>query len=321
MNFAIVGTNFISDKFAEAAGRVSDANIIAVYSRKAETADNFASRYGIKKRYTDYEKMLSDDDIDAVYIASPTFMHKEHSEKAIKANKAVLCEKMICATEEEFYALKAVKEQYNGIIIEAMRCDFDPLLLKVRELLPKIGKIKSVFFEYRQYSSRYDRFLEGEILNAFDPSIKNSALADIGIYPLHFCVSLFGAPQKISSKSVFLHNGFEGSGDISLNYSDMEARIIYSKTFEGENISKIEGEGGTVTFDKINEPQLLTITYKDGKKETFTPPKNSLNMAIEIAEFIKIAKGDIKYGERLFAALSDVMACVGEVYRQNNIFT
>ncbi len=321
MNFAIIGTNFISDNFAEAAERVDGANIAAVYSRKKETANSFAERHGIKKCYTSYEEMLSDADIDAVYIASPTFMHKDHAILAMKAGKAVLCEKMICATEEEFFELKAAKEAYNATVIEAMRCDFDPLLLKVKELLPQIGKIKNAFFEYRQYSRRYDKFLQGEILNAFDPSIKNSALADIGIYPLHFCISLFGAPKNISSKSEFLHNGFEGSGDIYLDYGDMAARIVYSKIFEGENISKIEGEHGFITFDKINEPKLLTLTLKSGKTETFVPPQDSLNMACEIADFIKIAESDKEYGDRLFGTLSDVMKCVGEVYRQNNIFT
>ncbi len=321
MNFGIVGTNFISDNFAEASSRVESARILAVYSRARDTAEAFAERHGIERLYTDYSAMLDDADIDAVYIASPTMCHKDQAILAMERGKAVLCEKMICATEEEFRELCEAKERTGGTVIEAMRCDFDPLLSLVRELLPRLGRIKRACFEYRQYSSRYDKFLKGEVMNAFDPSMKNSALADIGIYPLHFCISLLGEPLSVNSKSEFLHNGFEGCGKITLGYDGMDAQILYSKITEGKNISSIEGELGTLSFDKINEPKTLTLNLNDGNKHIFKAPHGSLNLANEIREFIKIAKGDAEYGDKLFDVTKRVMKCVGTVYKQNNIFT
>ena len=71
IRFAIVGTNFISDRFAEAVKTSGCAEIVAVFSRKLNTGRHFADKYGIKKVFCDYTAMLSDGDIDAVYIASP----------------------------------------------------------------------------------------------------------------------------------------------------------------------------------------------------------------------------------------------------------
>ena len=204
MNFAIVGTNFISDRFADAAKPVKEANIIAVYSRASESGAEFANRHNIQRVFTSYEEMLSKDDIDAIYSASPTMCHKEQAILAMKHGKAVLCEKMICATKEEFSELKEAKDMYGGFIIEAMRCDFDPIIAEVKKQIHSIGKLKEAHFDFCQYSSRYDDFLKGIVRNAFNPEMKNSSLADIGIYPLHVCIDLLGAPDKIHSRSRFL---------------------------------------------------------------------------------------------------------------------
>ena len=54
--------------------------------------------------------------------------------------------------------------------------------------------------------------------------MKNTALADIGIYPLHVCTLLFGVPSSVGARSLFLENGFEAMGNITLSYGDMLAR-------------------------------------------------------------------------------------------------
>lgn len=318
MKFAVVGTNFISDRFAEACEGLENAKIEAVYSRKRDTGEAFAKKHSIPYVYTDYEEMLKSANTDAVYIASPTMLHKEHSILAMRYGKAVLCEKMITATLSEFCELCEAKERYGATVVEAMRCDFDVLLKRLPGLLPSIGRIKRARLEFCQYSSRYDSFLAGTVLNAFDPKMKNSALADIGIYPLHLCISLFGEPRSITASSQFLHNGFEGSGNISLDYGDFVADVAYSKTFEGENVSRIEGEGGTILIGRVNEPRYITV-INDGVETLISAPEGSSNMRNEIAEFIRMATEDKNGADRLFALSASVMRWVDEAYRQIGI--
>ena len=94
IRFGIIGTNFISDWMADAALKVDGIELAAVFSRKAETGRAFAQKHGIGTVYTDLSQMLSSD-IDAVYVASPTFKHYAHSLAALNAGKHVLCEKML----------------------------------------------------------------------------------------------------------------------------------------------------------------------------------------------------------------------------------
>ena len=320
MNIAIVGTNFISDRFAEAAQLTEGVTIGAVYSRGLDTGCAFARRHGIEKVYTSYSEMCNDSALDAVYIASPTMCHSEHAALALRAGLAVLCEKMICATYREFLFLDEVRRNTGGIIIEAMRCDFDRRLGFIKENLPRLGKIKHARLEYRQYSSRYDSFLSGVVLNAFDPKMKNSALADIGIYPLHYCVSLFGEPCSVSASGEFLSNGFLGSGEIRLDYGEFSVDIVYSKTAEGENVSRIEGEHGTACFDKINEPTYAVI-YIDGSEIPFATENGTVtnNMADEISAFRDIVSGARNDAERLWHDTAITMKLVGYIYGQLNV--
>ena len=315
IRFAIVGTNFISDRFAEAVKASECAEIVAVFSRKLDTGRHFADKYGIKKVYYDYSAMLSDGDIDAVYIASPTVCHSEHAKAALMAGKHVLCEKMITTTEAELASLIDLARLSGLVLLEAMRPDFDPAFDALRSALAKIGRIRRATLEFCQYSSRYDRFLAGEVLNAFDPKMKNSALADIGIYPLHLAVSLFGSPRSLLASAVFLVNGFEGSGSITLDYGDKLCQVIYSKITDSVNPSVIEGEGGSITIDRINAPTRITLRLRGD--EVIDLPIDSVanNMVYEVAAFARMVLGQAS-PDGYLAVSKDSLNLVERAYSQ-----
>lgn len=299
IRFATVGTNFISDRFAEALALSDGAELAAVYSRKFDTGAAFAQKYGVKTVYTDYMTLLGDEGIDAVYIASPNVCHSEQASLALESGKHVLCEKAIASDLPGFLRQRRAQERSGRVLLEAMRPDFDPALEVIRSAMSRIGRIRRVKLEYCQYSSRYDRFKRGEVLNAFDPKLKNSALADIGIYPLHACIALFGAPSAVDAHSLFLDNGFEGMGNIYLSYSGMSANIIYSKITDSVNPSVIEGEDGSVTFDKINSPSKIILHMRGAEPAVldYSPVPN--NMIYEIDAFCKAIGGELDFGRYL----------------------
>ena len=80
---------------------------------------------------------------------------------------------------------------------EAIINQYVPNFYKIKELLPKLGKIKIVECNFSQYSSRYNAFKEGNILPAFDYTKSGGALMDLNIYNIHFVVGLFGKPMNI----------------------------------------------------------------------------------------------------------------------------
>ena len=316
MNIAVVGTNFISDRFVTAAMEARDVNIGAVYSRKSDTGAAFARKYGIERVYTDYREMLFDESLDAVYIASPTMCHRDQASDALRAGLAVLCEKAVCATYGEFLSLDRVRRETGGIIIEAMRPDFDMRHSFIKSNISALGEIRGAELEYRQYSSRYDSFLRGTVMNAFDPKMKNSALADIGIYPLHCCVSLFGEPLSVSSTGEFLHNGFLARGESVLNYGTFDVKISYSKIDEGENVSVIRGERCDIRFDRINEPTYVKISAQ-GREYVYPKDVSEYgNMDDEICAFRDIVSGVRTDADKLWDTTARTMRTMTEIYSE-----
>lgn len=75
--------------------------------------------------------------------------------------------------------------RYGVVLMEAMIATLNPNFRIVREQLPRLGTIRRYFASYCQYSSRYDKFREGVVLNAFDPSLSNGAMMDIGVYTVY----------------------------------------------------------------------------------------------------------------------------------------
>ena len=315
--FAIVGTNFISDAFIDAAKKSKKCTVSAIYSRTQERGEAFAKKHGLAKIYTDFDEMLRDSEIDAVYIASPTFLHSEMAKKALFAGKSALVEKMIATSYEEFSEIKDASEATGAFFLEAMRPDFDKTFDIIEKNLHKIGKITDVKLEFCQYSSRYDNYKRGIVENAFNPKIKNSALSDIGIYPLHLAIRLFGEPSLILAKSSFLENGFEAEGILTLRYTDFDAKISYSKIFESENISYIKGEYGTISFGKINAPKFLSIVI-NGKEtiEDFTPESD--NILTEIDAFCDTVLGETKH-LRFLNVSESTMKAVDAIYKKAGI--
>ena len=79
VRFGVVGTNFISDWVIAGARQDERFELVAVYSRTQETADAFASKHNIPYTFTSLEEMAKSPLIDAVYIASPNFLHASQS--------------------------------------------------------------------------------------------------------------------------------------------------------------------------------------------------------------------------------------------------
>ncbi len=317
MRFGIIGTNFISDWFVTQSKAVSGVEAIAVYSRKADTGAAFAEKHGISHVFSDIDEFMASGLFDAVYVASPTFMHAEHSMLAAENGKHVLCEKMIAVSLSEFLCMKAQAEKHGTVLLEAMRPIYDPALCLIEAEIEKLGGMVGASIEYLQYSSRYDKFKMGIVENAFDPSMKNSALADIGSYPLSVCVRLFGMPDSLEAKSVFLENGFEGEGHAVLKYGSREVDIIYSKIRNGTRPSKIECKLGYITFDPVRAPRDIRV-FRGGACEILSIPEPIENMHYEVQAFYDCVVGRRELLPELLHT-ERVMRCVDMIYTSAEI--
>lgn len=317
IKLGVIGTNFVSDWLCDSV-KLSEGIINhAVYSRTQEKGSEFAEKHGMSAVYTDMEEFLSSD-IDAVYIASPNFLHYPYAKNAILHGKHVLLEKPAALNEADFNELDRLAHENGVVLIEAMRPGHDPAMEEARGAMDKIGTIRRAVFDFCQYSSRYDRFKAGEILNAFRPELGNAAIMDIGCYAIHSCVMLFGKPDSIYARSVKLHNGFEGMGTIFLEYGDMQAEIVYSKITESYNPSVITGEDGVVLLGKLSTMDGVSMNLRGEEKQVLVPLRDTCNMIYEVADFVRIINGELsadKFNENTRITLS----IMDEARRQNGV--
>ena len=160
VRFGVVGTNFITDWVIAGARQDNRFELVAVYSRKQETADAFAVKHQIPYTFTSLEEMAESPLIDAVYIASPNFLHAEQSILCMKHGKHVLCEKPFASNAREVREMVAASEEYDVTLMEAMKPTLTPNFRSVLENLGRLGTIRRYFSCYCQYSSRYDKFKE-----------------------------------------------------------------------------------------------------------------------------------------------------------------
>ncbi|WP_411345629.1 Gfo/Idh/MocA family protein [Paenibacillus sp. WLX1005] len=288
VRFGIIGTNFITERFIEAAKRNEDFELTALYSRTGERAAQFGQKYGIPHHYTDLQEMLDSGNIDAVYIASPNSLHAEQAIQCMDNGKHVLCEKPLASNVAEVQDMINAARRNGVALMEAIKSALMPNFVALHNSLPKLGQVRRYFANYGQYSSRYDAYKEGNIQNAFRPEFSNGSLMDLGVYCIYPLAVLFGRPNTVRATGVMLESGVDGEGSIIASYDDMDAVIMYSKITDSSLPSEIQGELGSIRIDKISEPNQIVMTYRGGFAENLHVTQYEPPMYYEIREFLDL---------------------------------
>ncbi len=290
LRFGIIGTNFIVDWVLEAARLDPRFQPVAVYSRTQEQADTFAEKHAIPHTFTSLEQMAQSPLIDAVYIASPNSLHAAYSILFMQHGKHVLCEKPLASNADEVIKMIDTAKKNRVALMEAMKPTLTPNFLAIKQHVKDIGTIRRYFSCYCQYSSRYDKLKEGVVLNAFDPTLSNGAVMDLGVYTIYPMVALFGRPKKISATGLKLSTGVDGQGAVNFEYEAMNATILYSKIADSLLPTEIQGEEGTIIADRINTIGSVMLHERNGKKVDLTVSENKNEYYYEIAEFINLVE-------------------------------
>ena len=287
MRFGIIGTNWITDRFIKAAKQHPEFTIGAIYSRTEETGREFAEKYKVGHVYTNMAEMFQSGEIDAVYIATPNAFHAEQSILAMENGIHVLCEKPAVTSLNEMDQVIEASQKYQTTFMEAMKSTVSPSFLNLKKNLDKIGQIRRFVFHYNQYSSRYDKYKEGIIENAFKPELGNGAKTDLGVYCIAPLIHLAGEPESVLKNKHLLSTGAEGQGSMILNYNGFEAIVMYSKISDSYQPSEIQGEKGVIEIDRISDPKKIMIKYRDGRTEDISVDHEFDTMYYETVEFIK----------------------------------
>lgn len=290
IRFAVVGTNWITERFIDAAHESGKMKLSAVYSRRLEQAQAFAANYNVEYCFDNLQQLAEAEEIDAVYIASPNSLHCQQSLLFLSHKKHVICEKPLASNLREVDSMIACARANQVVLFEAYKTAYLPNFQVLQQQLPKLGTLRKAFLNYCQYSSRYPRYLAGEHPNTFNPSFSNGSIMDIGYYCLASAVTLWGEPLALSASATLLSSGVDGHGSVSLNYGDFDVVIFHSKVSNSDIPSEIQGEEGTLIVERISECQALSLTPRGGQRQDLTQPQHINTMLYEAIRFAELVE-------------------------------
>ncbi|GLT14673.1 Gfo/Idh/MocA family protein [Vibrio algivorus] len=291
LRLAIIGTNWITERFVQAAIEVNEFELTAVYSRTEARASEFASPFNAQAQYfTDLQAMAESDVFDAVYIASPNALHYEQSVLMLENGKHVICEKPIASNITQAEHMYQVAEQNGVVLFEAFKTEYLPNFQLINQNLDKLGKLHKVFINYCQYSSRYQRYLDGENPNTFNPAFSNGSIMDIGFYCVSSAVALFGEPETIKASAHLLDSGVDAHGTVILNYKEHDVVISHSKVSDSNIPSEIQGEAGSMIIEHISECDHIVLKLRGEDAVTLTVPQVENTMTYEASIFAEQIK-------------------------------
>ena len=320
LKYATIGTSFIAEQFVTGANATGQFRLAAVYSRNSNTGLVFAKKFGCNKVYTSLENLAKDENIDAVYVASPNSFHAEQSELLLRAGKHVICEKPITTSAAEYKRLKSLADEKGLIYMEAIIPIYNSSRRLIKNALKEIGNISMVKIDYCQRSSRYDRFMNGEHVNIFDMSLHAGTLMDLGVYCVYAAIDLFGEPNNIKASASFLKNGADGGGVAIFEYDKFIASLTYSKTGQSVAPTEIVGDNGSIIMETAVYYQDAYLVKQGKKTPLFYNLSKETLMGYEAAAFYDFINGKrLDEYEQNSKITESVHACMDKIKKKANI--
>ena len=319
MKFGIIGTNFVSDMIIKAGETLEDFKISAICSRTLENAKSFAKKYKVDYYTNDYKTFL-EQDLDAVYIAVPNVLHKDIAIFFLENKIPVFCEKPMGSNVDEVKAMIAASRANNTLLVEGVVPLYTEGFKVVKDNLKEIGQVRRAIISMGQYSSRYDAYRQGNVLNAFKPDLANGSIMDIGIYPLSFAMGLFGPPKSVFANAYMLESKVDGLGSLILNYPDKEVIVMHSKITDQLLLSEIQGEDGIIQFDHASLTRKVILKKRnEAERVIFEDDRQDL-MYYELKAFIEAAKqGLVEVPHVRHQMILDVHTVLTEARRQTKV--
>ncbi|MBQ9493516.1 MAG: Gfo/Idh/MocA family oxidoreductase [Oscillibacter sp.] len=296
MKLGVTGTGMIA-KEALPVLRKLGMDIVALCGtpRSAETVRELCVRYRIPKGTADFAELLSDAEVDTVYLAVPNSLHFSMAKQALNAGKHVILEKPLTDNVRDATELAELSRTRGRLLFEAVTTRLHPNYQAVRDFLPEIGTVKLVQCNFSQYSSRYDAFARGETPVSFDPAKSGGALMDLNLYNFHYIVGLFGKPRSVTYRAN-IERGIDTSGAALLDYGAFQAVSVAAKDSASPCHCVIQGVKGCIVQDtpaNLCGPVTLRL---NGGEEKFRNDFHGHRMEPEFERFARAIDG----GDRAF---------------------
>ena len=281
IRWAVMGTGFIANRFAQGLGEVQDGVLAAVVSRDAARGQAFADRYGGEAVYTDLEQMLQAVKPDVLYVATPNDCHFGAIMTALNAGVNVLSEKPMVDNRAQLDRVTALAKAKDLFLMEGMWTRCFPAVRQARAWIAegRIGRPLTVraFFEMHADPNDWQWWKAG-LEHA------GGALRDVGIYSLAMADMVF---PKVPAR---VHTAMDSNGEVDqafrmlLDYGGGQMALV-GGAFNQDAGTEVEivGDKGRIHIGpEFWDPTTATLTPYDGAPERFEAPYPATGFQFEI---------------------------------------
>lgn len=315
LRWGILGTGWIAhEQTTDLLG--NGFSVTAVGSRTQESADAFATEFGIPTAHGSYEALVADPDVDVVYVSTPHPFHAANATLALNAGKHVLVEKAFTINAAEARSVVELAAEKHLVVLEAMWTRFLPHMLRIREIVAAgtIGEVRTLLADHNQDLPKDP----AHRLN--DPALGGGALLDLGVYPVSFAHDIFGAPSTIQANAAKTATGVDRQTAIVLGYAGGRQAVLHTALDTlGPNRAAVIGTLGRIEIDSVwYTPTPFTVFDNQGQiVERFDQPVRDRGMQYQAWELERLAAAGLIAGDILPASESvQVMETLDEVRRQ-----
>ena len=242
-----------------------NAELYAIAGRNEEKLKVYAEPFAPKKLYTDYQALLDDENVDAVYLPLPNGIHMEWVKKAAAAGKHILCEKPMALTEEQGREMFAAAKEHGVLREEAYAYRHAQLVQKVKEIVDSgaIGRI-------RYLESKHSTFDTNRSGIRYQKGNGGGAVYDVTCYNVSLASYLFGKdPEDMSVYCGFdKETGVDVSDAVMLRYEAGVPAMLYAGLDAyRRGCYSILGEPGRIDVDhKFNSSGVCHIRVSTGAR-------------------------------------------------------
>ncbi len=264
--------------------------VTSIYAHSnVDNARALAREFDIPAVYTDYDRLLQEDDADFIYIANINTAHYGFALKALERGRNVIVEKPLCISFDDASRLITLAAEKHLYFFEAVSLLYNPVFSLIADVLPEIGEISMVTSNYSQLSSRYAMYCDHVIAPAFDPGLAGGALMDLNVYNINFAIGLFGAPVSASYFQRRGYNGVDLSGVAVLQYPAFPVVCCAAKDSDAPSGAVIQGDKGYIEIKSPVSVLTRAEVHIGGKPTaTFAVEPDSHRLEHEFKSFRQI---------------------------------
>ena len=281
-NWGILGAGRIADKFCTALVNTPQATLYAVASRNVETGKAFSNKFNAAVYYDNYIDLVSDPNVDVIYIATPHVFHYEQTLLCLQNNKPVLCEKPMSISFQQTQEMISLAQKNNLFLMEALWTACMPFIKKIKEIIAAdiIGSIQYVQADFG-FSTPFDASSR-----LFNKALGGGSILDVGVYPISLATLLLGEPSSIKSVSSLTDTKVDAYSNTILQYPNGETAHLFSAiTTETLIEATIIGTKGRI---KIDSPWYMatdfSVVLNDSTSKSFSFPHKTNGFEYEIIE-------------------------------------